>query len=213
MPKQSTVPPVSIRHGKLQPSQRFADVQAKDKAMRTNWRLGADHRPLYESTMHASQTLVAQVPAYELALSQPRIYKNASDKASIEGGVGGRYRDPAVLYNTTSGNDFCPASSSMSKEYVRGKPAFDRLNANKTNYSLATQESHYDLRTTSHVLHAEPSSWPIRRGFEQPTVGGWTKANGAYCVDEASRGVSFAPWQTLWLALMRTLQFKMWSSS
>ena len=119
---------------------------------------------------------------------------------AIEGGLGGRYRDPRVLYSTTQSGDFCSEHSSMSKDYVRGKPAFDRLNANKTNYDLATSDSHYDLRTTSHAHHADPKTWEVHRGFEQPVVGGWTKANGAYCVDEASRGVS-APRLQLRLSL------------
>jgi len=82
-----------------------------------------------------------------------------------------------------------PSTTVLSKEYVKGKPAFDRQVASKTNYSLASQPGHYDLRATSHAHHADPKSWEVRRGYEQPVIGGWTKANGDYCVDEASRGV------------------------
>lgn len=82
-----------------------------------------------------------------------------------------------------------PSATVLSKGYVKGMPAFDRLNASKTNYSLASQPGHYDLQATSHAHHADPKSWAPRRGFEQPAVGGWTKPNGEYCADEASRGV------------------------
>jgi|AntAceMinimDraft_5_1070358.scaffolds.fasta_scaffold254695_1 hypothetical protein len=80
MPKQTTVPPVSLRQGKLYPSQRYADPGARDKALRTNWRLGPDASPLYQSNMHASQVEVAKVPPEVLALRQPRVLKNSSDK-------------------------------------------------------------------------------------------------------------------------------------
>jgi len=81
MRKQTTIPPVSIRHGKLQPSTRFPNEEAKNKAMKTNWRLGID-RPLYESTMHASQTMVAALPPEVLALKPPRVLKNSSNKVT-----------------------------------------------------------------------------------------------------------------------------------
>ena len=80
---KTTVPPVSIRQGKLQPSKRYDDVAAKSKAMKTNWRLGIDKAP-YESTMHASQVMVARVPPEELALTQPRILKNSSNKVRLK---------------------------------------------------------------------------------------------------------------------------------
>jgi hypothetical protein len=80
MPQKVTEEPVSLRHGKLYPSQRFADVAAKDKALRTNWRLGPDAKPLYQSNMRASQIEVEKVPPEVLALRQPRVLKNSSDK-------------------------------------------------------------------------------------------------------------------------------------
>lgn len=110
-------------------------------------------------------------------ISQARIFQE-----------GGRYADPAVIYNTTYRSDHSSSTSALSSDFVKGAPAFDRLSANKTNYDLATSSTHYNLQTTSHSHHANPSSWEVRRGFEKPVIGGWAKSNGDYCVDEASRG-------------------------
>lgn len=191
MRKKTTVLPTSIRHGKLTTSCRFENAAAKSKAMKTNLRLGID--PVhYESTAHHAFVGGAQNVAPEVhALRQPRIDKFASDKDSISGTGGGAYSDPKVIYNSTHFSDFHPGTTAMSSEFVKGKPAFDRLSANKTNYELSLTSRHHDLRATSHAHHADPKSWPVRNGFEQAEIGGWTKADGNYCVDEASRGVSY----------------------
>jgi hypothetical protein len=79
MPKKTTVLPTSIRQGKLQPSQRYGDVQAKSLAMKTNWRLGIDP-PMFESTSQADTKHFKDIPPEVLALRQPRVLKNSSDK-------------------------------------------------------------------------------------------------------------------------------------
>lgn len=79
MPKKTTVLPTSIRQGKLQPSQRYDNIQAKTIAMKTNWRLGIDP-PMYESTSHADNKHFKDIPPEILALRQPRVVKNSSDK-------------------------------------------------------------------------------------------------------------------------------------
>jgi len=186
MPKQTTIPPTSIRQGKLQPSSRYENPEAKTKAMRTNWRLGIDSAT-FESTYSASSKQAGNVPPEVLALRAPRINKNSSDKAGILQ-QGGRYAEPSVIYNSTYKSDHNPSASVFSSDFVKGKPAFDRLSANKTNYDLATSSSHYDLQSTSHAHHTNPENWEVRRGFEQPSIGGWSNSKGDYCVDEASRG-------------------------
>jgi len=183
MPKKTTVLPTSIRRGQLQPSQRYEAPGAKSAAMRTNWRLGIDV-PQFESTSQAASKQSGNVPPEVLALRQPRIVKNGSDKGAISGD---NPTNPN-MYKTTYVSEFRKDASVMSSEYVKGKPAFDRKSANKTNYEIAPSKSHHDLRTTSHVHHANPTSWNERKGFEKSVIGGWTKPNGDYCVDEASRG-------------------------
>ena len=84
MRRKETVPATSIRRGKLRPSVRYADPVASQAAMQTNWRLGIDP-PLFESTAHASSKNSASVPPEVLALRQPRIDKNASNKDAIQG--------------------------------------------------------------------------------------------------------------------------------
>lgn len=152
--------------------------------MRINWRLGIDP-PHFESNSQAASKQSGSVPPEVLALRQPRVLKNGSDKGAI---YGDNPSNPAVMYKTTYVSEFNKSSSAMSSEYVKGKPAFDRKSANKTNYDIAPSNSHHDLRSTSHIQHANPSTWEPRRGFEKSVIGGWTKPNGDYCVDEASRG-------------------------
>ena len=98
-----------------------------------------------------------------------------------------------MLYQTTQTSDFCKTSSVHNPAYIKGAPAFDRLNANRTNYSLSASDKHHDLRASSHSAHAHPGSWPARRGFKQPVIGGWTKpTSGEYVVDEYARAVRMA---------------------
>jgi hypothetical protein len=114
--------------------------------------------------------------------------RSSSLQAIISGDNNGT--DPN-MYKTAYVAEFSNLSSVNSSNYVQSKPAFDRLSANKTNYEIAPSNKHYDLRTTSHVHHANPSTWESRRGFEKAVIGGWSKPSGEYCVDEASRGVSY----------------------
>jgi len=182
------VVPASIRHGKLATSQRYANAAAKSKAMKTNLRLGID--PIeYETTARLSaSTGAANVPAEVHALRQPRIDKFASDKDSICGTSAAHFSDPEKVYKSTHFSDFHPGTTALSKDFAKGKPAFDRLNANKTNYQLSLSSTHHDLRATSHAHHVDPQSLPVRPGFEQAVIGGWAKSSGDYCVDETSRG-------------------------
>ena len=80
-PPPRTDPPVSLRGGKFYPSQRYKPEQGY-KANLTNWRFGPPEKTSYVSTMRDAQRESASVPPHELALRQPRIDKNASDKVS-----------------------------------------------------------------------------------------------------------------------------------
>ena len=185
MRRKETVPPVSMRRGKLRPSVRYADPEASQAAMKTNWRLGID-APLFESTSHASSKNSASVPPEVLALRQPRIDKNSSNKDAIQGDQ--RSYDPKNTYSTTYLNEYTRDASTCASTYQKQAPQFDRASANKTNYDIATSKTHYDLRASSHVYHASPASWQPREGFEKAVIGGWTRQNGEYVQDEHSRG-------------------------
>ncbi len=179
------MPPVSMRRGKLRPSVRYADPVASQTAMQTNWRLGIDP-PLYESTAHASSKNSASVPPEVLALRQPRIDKNASDKDAIQGEQS--LYDANKTYGTTYLTEYTKDASALASNYKRQAPQFDRSSANKTNYDIATSKEHYDLRAASHAHHPNPATWEVRRGFEPPVIGGWTKPQtGEYVQDEYSR--------------------------
>jgi hypothetical protein len=185
-PRQTTELPTSIRHGKLQPSQRYADPVAKKKSMESTLRFGINKVPSYLSTSHEASRESGSCPREVLAMKQPRIYRNGSEY------VGEQFK--SIIKNdptTTYGSDFHKGCSVLSSVYEKSKPAFDRRSSSKTNYELSTSLSHFDLRSTSHVHLADPKTFALRRGFEQPVIGGWTKPNKEYCVDEISRAVRF----------------------
>jgi len=174
---------VSLRRGKYYPSTRYTPAGCEEQN-RTNWRLGID-RIEYRSTQHDASAQSATVPPEVLAVRQPRIDKNRSDKEAIQGVSAGVYHDPRRVFSTTQASDYHLGTTVKSDKYARLGPAFDRLSANKTNYELAAPEtSRRALQPASHEHFLDPRH---RTPVQQARIGGWRNAEGAYCATEKDK--------------------------
>jgi len=166
---------VSIRHGKFAPSMRFKPEMSFKNA-ETNWRAGIDP-PEYTTTMqHGNKDIHHNAPTRFEATRSTKT-KNDSDKDAIQGSY--RYV-PNEHFKSVAQNEL--TKTTLTEGYSKRKPAdgFDRLTANRTNYSLGNHK--FDYKSSTHGLQM---SHPEDRSHRpsQPQVGGWNRKNGHYHQD------------------------------
>uniref|UniRef100_A0A7S2F937 Uncharacterized protein n=1 Tax=Florenciella parvula TaxID=236787 RepID=A0A7S2F937_9STRA len=174
-------PPVSLRGGKFYPSQRYKPEQGYIANV-TNWRFGPPDKTSYVSTMREAQSQSASVPPHELALRQPRMDKNASDKVAIQGGGVVQPRQ----YENSYKAEFHPGTTALSSAYVKEGPAYDRISSCKTNYSLGEYRPPGPAISTTHSHH--PYKMPT--DVQQANIGGWKRSDGSYhCEHESNDSI------------------------
>ncbi|GMH71635.1 hypothetical protein TrRE_jg1360 [Triparma retinervis] len=168
---------VSIRGGKLQPSQRYKPKESFEMNQ-TSWRPGIDG-PTFSTTYQAQTAQIANHT--EPKVPFPRIDKNASDSRAIFGEAN---IPPARHFVTESRKRYNGESGVYSQGYERTRPkdGFDRETANRTNYSLGLPGEQGEWVSSTHALqmtHPASLSQPA-----QPNIGGWlTGPGGSYFKD------------------------------
>ena len=160
----------SLRNGKLLPSARYVPAAAQQQNA-TNWRLGIDKSD-YESTYKAASAAAKQA----VYVPMPRINKNSSNKAAIQGG--GEV-DVQSMYTTGAAAAYATGGVTAAS-FKRARPAegYDRLTASRTNYRLGScdKQDYY----TAHADQFIPPQW--YESVQQATIGGW-QSGGSYKQD------------------------------
>ncbi|CAM9898848.1 unnamed protein product, partial [Discosporangium mesarthrocarpum] len=101
------------------------------------------------------------------------VNKNASDKV-----FDGSYRAPPTdpRFSSVFRQDFTPSKSILAKDYTKQVPpgGFDRLTANRTNYSLGScqPEEGGVVSATSELQMTHPN---LRPRVDQANLGGWVR--------------------------------------
>ncbi|CAM9600247.1 unnamed protein product [Choristocarpus tenellus] len=104
-----------------------------------------------------------------------KVNKNASDEV-----FSGGYRPPTndPQFSTVIRQDYTLSKSVCSEDYTKRVPpeGFDRLRANRTNYSLGNQMvAPGGLKSaTAELQMSNPQNRP---SVQQPQIGGWTRRN------------------------------------
>ena len=161
---------ISMRRGKYEPSGRFRPEIAS-KMNQTYWQMGQNpNSRSYETT---SLSATSKVWNADLTGTLPRIHKNASEDP-FEG-----YEPIPPQEHFQTVNQQVHVSTTHSKNYIKSKPmdGFDRLTANRTNYTLGKPEekNYMETKTHSHVAFNNPEE---REKVEQADIGGWMSRHG-----------------------------------
>jgi hypothetical protein len=158
----------SLRNGKLLPSSKTVSAAAIQQK-RTNWSMGCEAASF--ETTYGSASADTKSAVYHPI---PKIDKNMSHGDSIQGG----YSVPAHEMYTTDAREAFSTGGVQAASYKRARPppGFDRLTANKTNYTLGKHAGSFSTAAAEHFPDPIATYGKVAQG----TMGGWHHSDGSY---------------------------------